>query len=824
MPSRRLLATLTPLLALVAAARAETGRLERALELQRTGRPEEAVAAYREIVATERDPTALATARNNACSAANDLGRYREALADCLEAERLRRAAGGGAALADTLVNLGLALDSLGQSAEAERADREALVLYRAAGDVEAQALTLSNLASLAIGRGDPGAALALLDEEERLARNHAAEPWAEEELRVVATNRAVALERLGAYREALVQARAGAGLGAGDPSQAAVHALDVAVLYRNLGDPWRAWAELERAGELVARSGDRSAAATLALNRGLVRLLDLDQPEAAAGELRTALELARAAGDRREEGRVLCALARAELAAGRAAEAERTFAACLAVAEATDSAETRWTAAGGLGRAAAARGREAEAIARLGEAIDGLERAGAGVASAGLREGLIADQRALYAALVDLRAGRGEAAAALAVAERARARELLEALGGDAAAPLDAGALARLARTHGPFAAFFAGERRLWRFRLDRDGLAVADAGDAEALLADARAVAAALAARRAPDAERLARLARALVPETPAGGRLVVVPDGALFHLPFELLPDAAGRPLLERVALAYAPSLSVLDRLPRAPLDAATAPTWTVAAVADPRLGDAPPAGAAAVLAARFGLPPLPGAEREARAAAERLGGRASVALGEAATEAALARAGREGARLLLVAAHTLVDERLDGGAAIFLAPGEGEDGVVTPAELAGRPLAAGLAVLSGCRTALAGRRDGRSLATLAGALLGAGARGVVATLWEVPDRAAAALMDGFYWELARGAAPAEALRRAKLRLAGDARWAGRADWSAFVLIGDPPPLVAARRPWAWAAAGALSLAAGAALLARTRRRAR
>jgi len=96
--------------------------------------------------------------------------------------------------------------------------------------------------------------------------------------------------------------------------------------------------------------------------------------------------------------------------------------------------------------------------------------------------------------------------------------------------------------------------------------------------------------------------------------------------------------------------------------------------------------------------------------------------------------------------------------------------------------------------------------------------------VATLWEVPDRAAAALMDGFYWELARGAAPAEALRRAKLRLAGDVRWAGRADWSAFVLIGDPPPLVAARRPWAWAAAGALSLAAGAALLARTRRRAR
>ena len=591
-------------------------------------------------------------------------------------------------------------------------------------------------------------------------------------------------------------------------------------MLYRNLGDPWRALAELDAAEARLGRLDDRSLAATLALNRGLVRLLNLDDPAAAASDFERALALARESGDRREEGRALTALGRARLAAGALDEAGRAYEQALAVASAADSRETRWTALAGLGRVAAARGDADAALARLRAAIAAVESVGAGVAGAGLREGLVADQRELYAAAVDLLAARGEAGPALALAERARARELLDALAGDAAAPLDAPALAALGRARGPLLAYFAGERTLWRFRLDRGGVAVAAAGDAEAVLADARAVAATLAARRAPDPALLARLGRALLPAGAADAeRLIVVPDGALFYLPFErLAPEGEGSPLVERTAIAYAPSLSVLARLGHG----AAAPALEVAAFADPELPAGGPGGAAALLAGRFGLPPLPAARAEALSAATRIGGRARVAVGTAASEAELARAAAGGSRLLLLAAHTLVDERLAGGAAIFLAAGEGEDGVVTPAELASRPLAADLAVLSGCRTALAGRRDGRSLATLSGALLGAGAGGVVATLREVSDRAAAALMDAFFWELGRGAAPAEALRRAKLRLARDPRWAARADdWSAFVLIGDPPPLVAARRSWPLATAGALLLAAGALLVLGARR---
>ncbi len=96
-----------------------------------------------------------------------------------------------------------------------------------------------------------------------------------------------------------------------------------------------------------------------------------------------------------------------------------------------------------------------------------------------------------------------------------------------------------------------------------------------------------------------------------------------------------------------------------------------------------------------------------------------------------------------------------------------PGGADDGLVTAAELASLRLEVELAVLSGCRTALAeteltggdGAGGGRALASLSGALLGAGARGVVASLWEVGDDATAALMEQFYFELARGRRPGE-----------------------------------------------------------------
>ena len=72
-----------------------------------------------------------------------------------------------------------------------------------------------------------------------------------------------------------------------------------------------------------------------------------------------------------------------------------------------------------------------------------------------------------------------------------------------------------------------------------------------------------------------------------------------------------------------------------------------------------------------------------------------------------------------------------------------------------------------------------------------------------------------MEQFYFELARGARPAFALRRAKLRLAHDPRWAEAPGWAGFVLLGDPGP-VAAGGLSRWELAAACTLVAGALLL--------
>ncbi len=806
------------------------------------------------------------------CERLNDAGSYSAALPHCRQAADTLRAlkgtAGGddGGALGRSLTSLGLALEMTGDRRAAEASYREALARHRAGGQSQLEALVLSNLAALTIGGGDYGAALAWLGEQEAVANRALAagdRTWAPAELEYVRMNRSVALEQLGAYAEALAEIRplSTRSPQAGAEREAAALAVNLAVLYRNLGDPRRALTLLERARTVYERLGDRSALANVHLNRALVYQLNLRAPGSAEVELAHALELALASGDRGEEIRTLCALGELRRSGGRLDDARQAFERALQAAVESAATAGRWTARAGLGRVARDAGDSGAALVQLRAAIAEIETTGEGLGDAALRGDLLSDQRAVYATAVDLlaeralgldagtTAGEQAARAALALAEQAKARELLDALSARSAgsagsagsntsgAPLDEMALGALSLRLGPTLAYFFGEQQLWRFELDGGRWRVARAGRPGEITELATRIHRALAGAEPALAEDLARLARMLLPASiPAGDELRIVPDGRLFYLPFELLPDPE-RPdttLLERTAVSYLPSLAVAAHLRRAPAPA----LWRVAALADPALAGPLPGGASSLadlLAQRFGLPPLPGAAREARAAAARLGEPSVVDVGGAATEAKLRQRAAEGARVLHIAAHTVVDEALAGGVALFLARGSGpstsaDDGLVTAEELAHLPLAADLAVLSGCRTALAeatlsgsdGAGGGRAIASLSGALLGAGARGVVASLWEVGDQATAALMEQFYFGLARGSRPAIALRSAKLRLAHDPRWAAAPGWAGFVLLGDPEAVTPGFAGWGWLAGALVLVAGGALLLWNTRRR--
>jgi hypothetical protein len=298
------------------------------------------------------------------------------------------------------------------------------------------------------------------------------------------------------------------------------------------------------------------------------------------------------------------------------------------------------------------------------------------------------------------------------------------------------------------------------------------------------------------------------------PGTTRLVIVPDLELHGLPFEALRIGADV-LLARYSVSYAPSASVIARLwQRQRIPGAA----TLLAFGDPRfVEEVEPGSAAQVFRSAFdragGLPRLRASAREARTVA-RYADRADVRLRDEASEAALKQAPLAQFRVVHLATHALVDDRSPGRSALALAAGHGEDGFVSPSEIAGLGLTADLLVLSGCRTARGMVAGGEGVEGLATPAMEAGARAVLASVWLVGDEQTAAFMEQFYGHLAAGLPLGEALRAAKLELMREGVPAG--GWASFTLLGDPHTRIALhqpapRFPWARVVSALVTLAA-------------
>lgn len=292
----------------------------------------------------------------------------------------------------------------------------------------------------------------------------------------------------------------------------------------------------------------------------------------------------------------------------------------------------------------------------------------------------------------------------------------------------------------------------------------------------------------------------------------RLVIVPDGPLHQLPFDALPMEGGEALVSRYAISLAPSAAIAAELWRRPPDARPP---RVLALGDPQFAlEASPSEteASPVMRSAFagagGLTRLRASAAEARSVS-RFGKNSVLRLRDEASEAWVKQAALADFPVLHFATHALVDQRTPARTALALAPGIGEDGFLTPAELASMHLPADLVVLSACQTAGGVVIEGEGVQGLTGPLLEAGARAVVATHWNIPDRGIRPLMEGFYDGLSDGLPAGEALQRAKLE--ARARGVPAAQWAAFTLVGDPSVRVPLSRPrtatrW-WVALGIL-----------------
>jgi CHAT domain-containing protein/tetratricopeptide (TPR) repeat protein len=280
------------------------------------------------------------------------------------------------------------------------------------------------------------------------------------------------------------------------------------------------------------------------------------------------------------------------------------------------------------------------------------------------------------------------------------------------------------------------------------------------------ARALVARVTARE-PYAEESRALARLLLGPAQSrvarARRIVVAGDGLIEAIPFSLLlPD---------IDLSYLPSAPALALRRAAPPGVTSK---TLALLADPAFTSAGPD------LARLRFSRLEADAISALVPAQLR----TVAIDTAASRRFLTATPLRDFRILHLATHALLDDRHPELSAIALS-----DGLLRAHEIYGWDLRARLVVLSACRSALGTPLRGEGLQSVTRGFLYAGAAAVLATLWDVDDRATAALMKRFYQELLLRHQPAgSALRLAQSAVRGTPGWEHPYYWAGFTLQGE------------------------------------
>jgi len=339
--------------------------------------------------------------------------------------------------------------------------------------------------------------------------------------------------------------------------------------------------------------------------------------------------------------------------------------------------------------------------------------------------------------------------------------------------------------------------------FALTRDGIEARTLAPVDSVTADIGRMVALLS--QGSDVGSLdRRLGDALLRPTLEGlpervRRLSIVSGGVLHRVPFDALRMADHRLVVERYAVSLAPSATAAVDLWNRMDEPAAARLLAFGDVAFPTDGGT---GASAVYFQAFdeegGLPRLPSSRREARSV-DRFASASEVRMGADASESFLKGGGLDRYNVLHFATHARVDDWAVTRTALVLSPGGGEDGFVAPGDLAALKLDADLVVLSACRTSAGVVIRGEGVQGLTAPLLRAGARSVLATAWPVGDRTTTRFIEDFYGAMAGGSTVGDALREAKLVAIG--RGEPTATWAAFTLVGDPHVrlVLRASSPW-------------------------
>lgn len=270
----------------------------------------------------------------------------------------------------------------------------------------------------------------------------------------------------------------------------------------------------------------------------------------------------------------------------------------------------------------------------------------------------------------------------------------------------------------------------------------------------------------------------------------QLIIIPDGILNIIPFEILltqepfkdQNYSNLPyLLKKHTIRYSYSSTMLfEENPKANSSnnlAAFAATYE----GEPN----------EYMAVRSGFSSLKHNISEVNLITDLIGGKAII--GSEASERKFKKISPN-YKFLHLAMHAFTDDEnpMHSGLVFTDIPDSIEDNTLHAFELYNMNFDADLVVLSACNTGSGKLAKGEGAMSLARAFRYAGCQNIVMSLWQADDEATSRIMQDFYKNLKNGVGKADALRTAKLNYLENNPKTFPHYWAAFVLMGDGNPI--------------------------------
>lgn len=728
-------------------------------------------------------------------------GNYDESGKLAQEAAETYHTAGDVSGEAHAFNNKGIAEIQQGSYPRAQQDLERALGLARQTNDGENQVQVLNNLGSAFFYQGKYLEGLRSYENAMALVEKSPAANWSGYWRQITDFNQATLYQRLGRYEKALEIYRrveqSSKDLTAGDRAHLFAN---LGTLYRRLGDPWKALDSYSTARALYSKAHDADGELSVLKNIGIVYALDEQDPAKAQPIFEEALKLAEKSGNRREEMQGHLYLGQTYLRKRDLASTRKEFESAEALAKELGTPEEQWKGLYGLGQIDDLSGQGDAAEEEYRQAIAIIEQARYQLQLSALRAEFLAEKRDAYDALILRLLQKKDFSGAFLYVERSRARTFQDRLAPQSEAkPLTM----EETQAHLPPAtvlleSWVSGDwvGFVW-CTPERTGawLKKVTVADRERMRAFLKGI---------PEGQDgPPEVLGALLPENgdflPSGvEHVLVVPDGWLSFVPFEMLPAARGAKqlLIEKYDVTYLPSAALLRR--ERPSDRRASP-WA------PRLvGFGDPVVRAQADSLGAVIQPLPFSGEEVRSIAAMAGRNKELFLEEDDLKNLFLAGKASGAPVLHVSTHAFADADNPENSRMLFSPAspDGTADYVFLRELYDLDLRnVKLATISACDTERGKMVRGEGVQAFSRALLSAGAGASLTTLWRVDDQATAEFMKQFYFfALEKRQSKAEALRSAKLKfLNSETRLAEPRYWASFVLNGDgatPVPSV-----WSW-----------------------